>query len=130
MTIYCFSATGNSMKVALNIAKANEPAEIILIKSNFNALIPSDSNKVGFVFPVYVGILPQIVKKFLQDFRPNPETLYFAVTTYYTFRGVALSIVDAMLRAKGSELSYGNSIATVGNSRMHYELAIANHPPN
>ena len=129
MTIYCFSATGNSMKVALDIAKANEPAEIILIKSDLNTLIPSDKTKVGFVFPVYVGVLPQIVKKFLQDFQPTHGTLYFAVTTYYTFRGVALSIVDTMLRAKGSELSYGNSIATVGNCLMEYKVAIEKRAP-
>lgn len=117
------------MKTALDIAKANEPAEIILIKSNLNALTPSDSNKIGFVFPVYVGILPQIVKKFLEGFQTTPETFYFSVTTYYTFRGVALSIVDTMLRVKGSQLSYGNSIATVGNCLMEYEVAIEKRPP-
>ena len=53
-TIYCFSATGNSLAAAKEIAK-NIDAQVLPM--NDASCIPTDASVIGFVFPVYALFL-------------------------------------------------------------------------
>lgn len=121
ITIYYFSATGNSLKVAMDIASQYVESEMIQI--NDNEIVGHINSKIiGFVFPVYMGTLPNIVKSFLLNFQFQNEVYYFAVGTYYTYRGCTLSVVDKIIKDKGASLNYSNYVATVGNCLMEYEV--------
>lgn len=122
ITIFYFSATGNSLKVAMDIASQYKEAELIRIKDNENIRYV-DSKIVGFVFPVYMGTLPDIVKSFLLDFQFQDKVYYFAIGTYYTYKGCTLSVVDKILKYKDVTLNYSNFVPTVGNCLMEYEVS-------
>lgn len=124
MTIYCFSATGNSLKTAQDIAAENPGCKIIPMQKFSEQPIYSDSKKVGFIFPVYMGVLPEIVNRFLANFRADPDTYYFSIATYYKYKGIALSVLNDRLRAKGAKLHYGSVVPMVGNCLQEYEVSV------
>ena len=121
MTIFYFSATGNSLHAARAIAARHDNSAVIPMKAGAEKDC-FESDIVGFVFPVYVGILPRTVKDFLSSFPIRQDTYYFCVTTFYTYRGIALGLTDKILREKGAALDYGNAVSTVGNCLMEYEV--------
>ena len=121
ITIFYFSATGNSLKASMDIASKYAESELIKIKYETDLKHPN-SRIVGFVFPVYMGSLPNIMQQFLSKFPFQKGVYYFAIGTYYTYKGVALSAINNILKNKGVRLNYGNYIPTVGNCLMEYEV--------
>lgn len=127
ITIYHFSATGNSLKVAMDIASNYVEAELIKIKYEALTIHP-ESEIVGFVFPVYMGGLPDIVQQFLLEFPFRQNIYYFAIGTYYTYKGITLSAVNKIFVDRGVVLNYGNYVQTVGNCLMEYEVPEKKRP--
>ena len=68
-TIYYFSGTGNSLKVAKDIAAELKDTEIIQICKNNMGINNTTSNKIGIVFPVYVSGMPLLVKEFIEKIK-------------------------------------------------------------
>lgn len=122
MTIYYFSATGNSLKAAIDIASAFEGATLIPIREKMPPIVSAGKTQVGFICPVYMGTLPEVVRKFLLSFPFRREDSYFMITTYYTYKGVALAVAEKIIRQQGGILNYSAAIATVGNCLMEYEV--------
>jgi len=59
ITIFCFTGTGNSLKVVQDIAIGLSDAEIIRIShTNLPRATLGYTGVAGFVFPVYYGGLP------------------------------------------------------------------------
>ena len=128
ITIYYFSATGNSLKASMDIASQYAYSELVKVKYE-TILKHPDGGIVGFVFPVYMGGLPDIMQQFLSRFPFQKEVYYFAIGTYYTYKGIALSTVSKTLANKGVALNYGNYIPTVGNCLMEYEVSDKKRTP-
>ena len=127
ITIYYFSATGNSLKVAMDIASNYEKSE--LVKINYEAVsIHPESEVVGFVFPVYMGGVPDIIQQFLHKFPFRQKVYYFAIGTYYTYKGITLSAVNKIFADRDAVLNYGNYVQTVGNCLMEYEVPDKKRP--
>ncbi|MDR3600940.1 MAG: 4Fe-4S ferredoxin, partial [Desulfosporosinus sp.] len=59
--IYFFTGTGNSLKVAQDIAKALPSCELVAIYKDTLLEIPSGYERIGFVFPNYAGGPPSMV---------------------------------------------------------------------
>lgn len=121
LVIYYFSATGNSLKLSLDIASHFPGSELINIATTKGADHPQ-SSKVGFIFPVYMGGLPKIVYQFLRCFPFKEDVYYFSIGTYYTYKGCAIPIVNKIMTDKGVSLNYGNYLPSVGNCLMEYEV--------
>lgn len=121
IVIYYFSATGNSLKAASTIASRYEQSELIKINGKNTAEHPH-STVVGFVFPVYMGGLPDVVYSFLEHFPYQKEVYYFSIATFYTYKGHTLSIANNILNNRGVHLNYANYIPTVGNCLKEYEV--------
>lgn len=128
VVIYYFSATGNSLKAALDIASYYQQSEVKKITRKNSTLPPTDSTMIGFIFPVYMGGLPKIVSDFLRNFPFRKDIYYFSVATYYTYKGSTLSVVDKILHDRGIRLNYGNYIPTVGNCLKEYEVPASKRP--
>lgn len=122
ITIYYFSATGNSLKMALDIASHFEKPQVLRIETVIPDKHP-ESEMIGFIFPVYMGGLPKIVTKFLQHFPFKKDVYYFSIGTYYLYKGNALSVVDKLFANKGFSLAYACYLPTVGNCLMEYEVS-------
>jgi ferredoxin len=121
VTIYYFSATGNSLKMAMDIASRFEQSEVLRIGTTIPVSHP-ESETVGFIFPVYMGGLPKIVSRFLQHFLFKKDMYYFSIGTYFTYTGNALSVVNKLLTDKGVALNYAAYLPSVGNCLKEYEV--------
>ena len=113
ISIYYFSATGNSLKLSQDIAAAFGGAGLFRMTPSAG-ITASDSRIVGFIFPVYMGGLPGIVRRFLESYPFRKGVYYFSIGTYYTYKGCAVSVVDKIMSGKGVRLDYGYNLPTVG----------------
>lgn len=117
--IYYFSATGNSLAVALELAhKLNAPEPIsipgtlVLDDPYADARI---ADQVGFVFPVHRASLPEMVRGFIEEMPKRQECYYFAVSTYTVFGCNEFWDIDKILSEESCWLNYGTGIKTMGN---------------
>jgi NAD-dependent dihydropyrimidine dehydrogenase PreA subunit len=120
--IYGFSATGNSLHAARLIA-SKLPGAVV---RPMTGPLPSEPvggpvQRVGFVFPVYFGQLPRLVKTFVESLSLAPDTFCFAVVTMGGAGAGAIAVLDDLLRAKGRALSYGEAVRMSGNYIMGYD---------
>jgi ferredoxin/flavodoxin len=112
--IYYFSATGNSLVVARDIAQGVGQAELI---SMTKALTGNDSatcDSVGFVYPVYMFGLPLIVVDFLKKIKIKPNAYVFSVATFGGLQGKPHSLAKKILRKRGIDLAAGFSVLMPG----------------
>ena len=123
-TIYYFSATGNSLQAALDIAGGLSGAEVVSIaKAGMSA--KCDSDVVGFVFPSFAWGMPNMVYEFISSGSFNKDAYFFTVVTCGSSMGGAAYDVDVLLRRKGAKLSYGAQIKSVSNYIPMYEINTA-----
>lgn len=73
-TVFCFTATGNSLYVAKALEET--PQSIVKIKSGFNFTDES----IGIVCPVYCGEIPKTVLNFIKNSKFNTPYLYLILT--------------------------------------------------
>lgn len=119
-TIYYFSATGNSLHMAKQIAKRIE-ADIKPMATHMGR--PCDSKIIGIVFPVFFWGVPRTVERFLKGLQVKHSNPYiFAVATYGGMAGGALGYVKKFLQECGLELSYGEVVPMVANYIEEYDL--------
>lgn len=122
MLIYYFSATGNSLKLSLDIASQIDGVKLFKIGTTPNDK-PVKAEMVGFIFPVYMGGLPDVVRKFLDNYSFEKGVCYFSVGTYYAYKGSAMSVVNKIMYDNGVSLNYGNYLPSVGNCLQEYEVS-------
>ena len=117
--IYFFSATGNSLAVALELSKkldAPEPLSIpgtLILEDPYNAACNAD--QVGFVFPVHRASLPEMVRGFIEKMPKRQDCYYFAIATYTVFGCNEFWDIDEILGAENCWLNYATGVKTMGN---------------
>ncbi len=117
-TIFYFTGTGNSLKVARDLAGALGDAEPVSIAQAMQGRIPAPSAATGIVFPTYYGGVPLIVRRFISAFQPAPYV--FALTTCGGWPGGALTQAARLLRARGVALAAGVAGNMPGNYARLY----------
>ena len=122
--IYFFSGTGNSLKVARDLAKVLPDCEIVAIYKHVDLNIPSGYDRIGFVFPTYYWGLPKLVANFLEEamFPKQGNTYYFAITTCGASDGNAICQLNNLLLKKDCQLNYGTKIKMFSNAVTIYEM--------
>jgi len=113
--IYYFSGTGNSLKVARDLAAALGNMEIVSIPQALRIPLPPPPSRVGFVFPVYAWGMPLIVERFCQQFQADRSTYCFGVATCGGSAGGSLVHLERTLAARGLSLAYGAVVTMPGN---------------
>ena len=123
-TIYYFSATGNSLQAALDIADGIGDAQVVSItKAGMNARC--DSDVIGFVFPTFCWGLPNMVRDFIASGYFNKDAYFFTVVTCGSTPGGSAYDVDCLLRENGAKLSYGAKVKMVSNYIPMYDINTA-----
>jgi ferredoxin len=117
--IYYFSGTGNSLKVARDLADELKDAELISIAKTGGSVPNPEYEKIGIVFPVYMWGVPLIVSDFLKKLK-NSKSYFFAVATYGGMPGAAIVQVSDLLKASGIKLSSGFAVRMPGNYTPMY----------
>ena len=95
--IFYFSNTGKSFWAALTLANELTNCDIIAIK-DYDTNTPIRAQKIGFIFPVFRGGLPEIVKRFLSELKIDGTPYIFSIHTYNNNDGItSLQIREKML---------------------------------
>lgn len=118
-TIYYFTATGNSFTAARSLAEHLKDAEFLPISRYLKSeKIVINTERVGLVFPVYFGKVPDIVTEFIDKmvFQRNPYL--FAVATCNGEPMAALQILKNQFNRMGQKLSYGYCLDMPGNAAV------------
>jgi len=121
-TIYYFSGTGNSLKIARNIAERLEKCELVPIaKVWVQDQLASTSEKVGFVFPLYYFGLPKIVYDFINNIELAKSNYCFAVITRAgDADGAPLQQLANILETKMKKLNAGFFVRMPSNFVIGY----------
>jgi ferredoxin len=119
--LYYFTGTGNSLKIAKDLAAQLGDAELIPIaKVADQPNIAPAADRVGVVFPVYMWGLPLIVASFARKLQVPKSTYVFAITNYGGFPAGTLGQLEKLLAANQITLSAGYSIKMPGNYTPMY----------
>ncbi|MFX1340100.1 MAG: EFR1 family ferrodoxin [Promethearchaeota archaeon] len=124
-TIFYYSGTGNSLKIARDISAELENSELIPIAKLWeqNIIIPQ-SEKIGLVFPLYFMGCPSIIFEFLTKLELNKVNYIFAVaTSHHGSSGATLYQINKILKKKSKSLNAGFSIRMPGNYIPMYDIA-------
>jgi ferredoxin len=113
--IYYFSATGNSLTVAKDIAAGLDDVKIIPITKALKNDYEEFFDVIGVVYPVYMFGLPLIVADFLEQIKLKPQTYIFTVATLGGLPGLTHTQTREILRRRGFSLSAGFSVLMPGN---------------
>lgn len=123
-TIYYFSGTGNSFKVAKDLNSQLGDSKLVQI-SKKNLAITQDilSEKIGIVYPIYFSGIPAMVKKFLENLQVNKDTYIFTVATLGGSEEISFNQIDDILSKKGSHISASFKIYMPGCYQIMHDVA-------
>jgi ferredoxin len=116
-TIYYFSGTGNSLKIAKDLSLILEDCEVVPMARFWqNDHIVTTTEKVGFVFPLHFWGLPLIVHDFIEKLKLHNTSYLFAVVTRSgDYDGIPLIQIERILQPKSKTLSSGFFIRMPNN---------------
>jgi MinD superfamily P-loop ATPase containing an inserted ferredoxin domain len=118
-TIYYFSATGNSLKVAKDLSEQIEDSKIVRIsKKNMSISKDTQSEKIGFIFPVYNFGIPVMVKEFIEKLQMNQNAYVFAIATYGGMVGAPFSEIRKILNEKEIRLAAAFTVNMPGSDLL------------
>ena len=92
--IYCYSATGNCLDMAKNIAKALGDTDIVMMRSFPCRTDTAGAKRVGFIFSCNGGGLPGGVEESVRAVRIAPGTYTFGIVQYAGYMGTGLYRVN------------------------------------
>jgi len=117
-TIYFFTGTGNSLKIASDLAEKLEDCELVPIAKVLQQdQIVATSEKVGFIFPLYYWGLPRIVYDFIEKIElDNTNYLFAVVTKDGDMEGIPLIQIEQLLSEKSKPFSAGFFINMPNNN--------------
>jgi ferredoxin/flavodoxin len=121
--IYFFSGTGNSYSFARDFADALGDTELINIADLMGQTeIEVDYERVGFIFPVYYGGVPVMVRDFVKKLSFIDNPYLFTVVTCGLRAGSAIDELGELIASKKEKLfgafcvnMPGNYIAAYGS---------------
>jgi flavodoxin/NAD-dependent dihydropyrimidine dehydrogenase PreA subunit len=113
--LYYFSATGNTLKAAADLAKELGGADIIPVTKALKDPSAESGDIVGIVFPVYMFGTPLIITDFLNKIRVKKDAYLFTMATFGGLQGRAHAICRDILKKRGIALSAGFSVMMPGN---------------
>ena len=118
-TIYFFTGTGNSLKVAKDLAENLRNCELIPIAKIWQKkALSSTAQKVGFIFPLYYSGLPKIVYDFMEKIDLTSAEYFFTiVTSAGGVNELPLQQVNTLLKAKSTPKSlHAGFLVTMPNN--------------
>ncbi len=124
MVIFYFSATGNSLTTARMIAEyCGEECELIPFaslpdKEGNIGRIAVDDDAIGFVYPIYYGDMPYLVRNVIEHMDFTGDPYIFSVATCRGHDGPVAARIEQILGSKGLHLSLHLAVKMPGNSRI------------
>jgi ferredoxin len=123
-TIYWFSGTGNSLKIAKDLAEKLEDTELIPIAKIWQQeSIVCNTETIAVISPLYFWGLPDIVYEFLNKINLDKTNYIFAIITCGgAGLGSALHTIKKLLKKKNKTLNSGFFIEMPDNYLPVYDI--------
>ncbi len=120
--IFYFSGTGNSLALAKQITQKLGDTELISVPAYSDAAEPIKitAERIGFVFPVYFGCLPPVMKRFISNLEFGREQYIFGVANFGGGSWLAFGQLDSALAERGAALSAAFPVKMPGNYIVKY----------
>lgn len=118
--LFYFTGTGNSLKLARELATELTGAKVTSIAKAIKEEIDTSPECIGLVFPVYAFNAPVIVKDFISKLGDVRDKYIFAVANCAKIAGDVSGEVEAELKKKGAKLSAGFIVKMPGNYTVLY----------
>ncbi|SMB96326.1 4Fe-4S ferredoxin iron-sulfur binding domain-containing protein [Desulfonispora thiosulfatigenes DSM 11270] len=119
--IYYFSGTGNSLNVAIEIAKELKNTRVIPMRGDPQEVPALDADIIGFTFPVHHWCLPKHAKEFIEKLEINNKAYIFAVATSGGLPVNVLVDFKKIIAKKGAKVSYSKAHITMSSYVAVYE---------
>jgi len=114
-TLYFCTGTGNSFWTAKKLSELLQETELCSIPLAEKGTVLTDSENVGFIFPVHIWGVPAPVIDFLNRLGSDPQKYYFAVAVNAGQVAATLIQFKNLLQKKNLKLSAGFSICLPSN---------------
>jgi len=119
-TIYYFSGTGNSYRVAKKICDSLENSKLINIAKEQISSHDNTSETIGIVFPLYYFGIPVIVEEFLLQLKiPENAYVFVMVTRGQPMAGGAKRQLDTAFHASGRTYNFLRYVTMGNNYSFH-----------
>ncbi len=118
--IFYFSATGNSIFTAKNIANALRTQILSIPQAIQQAKKEYQDDVIGIIFPVYDGGAPRMVCDFLEQAELKADYI-FAIATYGMASGNPFRYIDEAIGGR-YKLSYANTLKMVDTFLDGFEM--------
>lgn len=122
--IFYFSATGNSYKVASNIAKKLNAQLIPVIPHKDEESITSTAQLIGIVFPIYDFKAPELINNLVKKLKTPGSTYFSGVCTYRVMPLNTMKRLEKIFISQGKELSGGFTIKMPHNGLGYDKIPI------
>jgi len=119
MTIFYFTATGNSLAVAKHIGGTLISIPQVVDSDN----VHYNDDAIGIVFPIYWWSAPIMVRRFLDKVTLEAD-YFFAVGTYGKFAGGAMVSLQNQAKRKGYRFDYSNHLRMLDNYLQAFEMGV------
>jgi len=113
-TIYCYTATGNSLVIARAIAEGLGDTQILPIARYRTEPAFPGTDRVGIVFPIHAWGPPRTVEEFLQNLDLRSARYCFAVANCGGTAAGTLPRMRKAIRKRGGELHAGFIVRAQG----------------
>lgn len=113
--IYYFSATGNSLAIAKQIAEKTGDTCTSISRV---AEIALTDPVIGIVFPVFYGDVPSVMRDFVRSHHFPKEAYIYSVATCGSSWGRCFFTLRQLLKAQGCDLHYSYVCPLIANSTI------------
>jgi len=113
--VYYFTGTGNSLKVAKDIAREIDGELVSIPKALSQGTIKINAEVAVVVFPVYMWGIPLIIERFVKSIENLNDKTVYAVVTYGGMPAATINIFEKTLERYGGKLAAGFAVHMPGN---------------
>ncbi|MGM0460819.1 MAG: EFR1 family ferrodoxin [Fibrobacterota bacterium] len=119
--IFYFTGTGNTLKLARDLAAYVDNAELIRISYDME-FDHTDCDTAGIAYPVYCFGLPNIVTHFIQKVRFCETAYLFGLSSYGGLLAASGQKLQRALKSRNYTLSAGFAVNMPGNATTLYDV--------
>jgi ferredoxin len=119
--IFYFSGTGNTLKLAKDLATELDNVELIKISYEMD-FEQTDCDTVGIAYPVYCFGTPNIVSNFIEKVNFKSDAYIFGIASYGGLLTSSGKILKKKLSQRGYSLSAGFAVKMPGNATTVYDV--------
>jgi ferredoxin/flavodoxin len=112
--IFFFSGTGNSLALAQEISINLDNTELHNMSGAFDGDLKT-YERIGFIFPVYFGGVPPMVREFIEGLRLGTSMYIFGVITRGGMSGAATDELADLIFCSGGNLACHFTVMMPGN---------------